>query len=144
MVATLLQLPAWFLSPDDKPTYTVFNNYLNSIQNNQMFETQCQTISTPTLSELVIQIGNIAWVSLINFNYLKWNDQYYVIQDVNYVSANNNVVQIHAQIDLYLSFLVRFFDENNNVLTTPVYFNQKHLLFNHKTYESNSHTILKN
>ena len=127
MIATLLQLPAWFVSPDDKPSYQVFNNYLDLIESNQMFKAECQTISTPTLSELVIQIGNIVWVSLINFNYVKWNNQYYIIQDINYVSANNNVVQIHGQIDLYLSFLVRFFDENNNVLTTPVYFNQKHL-----------------
>lgn len=126
MVATLWSFPAWFISPDDKPSNTVFNNYLNQAQSG-IFHIECQTIEAPTLSELVIQVGGIAWNTLISYNYLEWQGHYYIIQDVNYVSANNNVVQIHAQIDLYLSFLVQWFDETNNTYTTPVYFNQKHL-----------------
>lgn len=129
MIATLLQLPAWFVSPDDKPSYQLFQVALAGAGNSQtpglLATIDCQTIQAPTLSELVIQTS-ATWANVINYNYVKWNNNYYMIQDVNYVSANNNVVQIHAQIDLYLSFLVSYFDETNSD-TFPVFFLQKHL-----------------
>ena len=130
MIATLLQLPAWFVSPDDKPSYQLFQSALagvgSTIQNpSQLANIECQTIDAPTLSELVIQTA-AQWSKVINYNYVKWNNNYYMIQDVSYVSANNNVVQIKCQIDIYLSFLVSFFNETNSD-TFPVFFLQKHL-----------------
>ena len=125
MVVTLWQLPAWFISPDDKPSYQLFQAALNSTNSSIMATVECKTIDTPTLSELVVQTSS-SWNDIINYNYLEWNQQYYVIQDVNYVSANSSVVQIHAQIDLYLSFLATFFNESSSEIR-PVFFVQKHL-----------------
>lgn len=130
MIATLLQLPAWFVSPDDKPSYQLFQEALSIVGNtnlapNLMASIECKTIDAPTLSELVIQTS-AAWANVINYNYVKWNNNYYMIQDVSYVSANNNVVQIRCQIDIYLSFLVSYFNETNSEIF-PVFFLQKHL-----------------
>lgn len=125
MVVTLWQLPAWFISPDDKPSYQLFQAALNSTNSSIMAGVECKTIDAPTLSELVVQT-TASWNDVINYNYLEWNEQYYMIQDVNYVSANNSVVQIHAQIDLYLSFVATLFNENASD-PRPVFFIQKHL-----------------
>ena len=123
MIATLLQLPAWFVSPDDKPSWQLFQAALQATPN--LANVECQTIDAPTLSELVIQTS-ATWANVINYNYVKWNNYYYMVQDVSYVSANNNVVQIHCQIDIYLSFLVAYFDETDSI-PSPVFFLQKHL-----------------
>ena len=130
MIATLLQLPAWFVSPDDKPSYQLFQQALATVGNSTqvpglMASIECKTIDAPTLSELVIQTS-AEWSNVINYNYVKWNNNYYMIQDVSYVSANNNVVQIRCQIDIYLSFLVSYFNETESDIF-PVFFLQKHL-----------------
>lgn len=130
MIATLIQLPAWFVSPDDKPSYQLFQSALSTVGNTNivpglMANIECKTIDAPTLSGLVIQTS-ATWNNVINYNYVKWNNMYYMIQDVSYVSANNNVVQIRCQIDIYLSFLVSYFNETSSD-TFPVFFLQKHL-----------------
>lgn len=122
MVAQLLIMPPWFVSPDDKPSYELFQAAIN---NSSYVSVECKTIEAPTLSELVIQTS-CDWTNLASYNYVKWNGNYYVIEDANYVSANNNVVQLHCQIDIYLSFLVYYFTETNADVF-PVFFLQKHL-----------------
>lgn len=129
MIAQLLIMPPWFVSPDDKPSYELFQAAIN---NSSYVSVECKTIEAPTLSELVIQTS-CDWTNLASYNYVKWNGNYYVIEDANYVSANNNVVQLRCQIDIYLSFLVYYFKETG-ANTFPVFFIQKHL--NRFNYEA--------
>lgn len=130
MIAYLYRLPGWFLSPDDKPTYQVFQAVLSTATSSQV---ECETITTPTLSTISVQstISTSAYNTFDSFqafNYIKYKSNWYQITEVTYVSENNEVIEINGTIDLYLTWIVSMFNESGNVLdSTIVYFNQKHL-----------------
>lgn len=141
MIAYLYRLPGWFLSPDDKPTYQVFQAVLSNVQASQV---ECETITTPTLSTISVQstISTSSFNTFDSFqafNYIKYNSNWYQITEVTYVSDNNQVIEINGTIDLYLTWIVSMFNEEGTVLDpTIVYFNQKHL--NRFIYNTNLST----
>ena len=130
MIAYLYRLPGWFLSPDDKPTYQVFQAVLSNVTASQV---ECETITTPTLSTISVQstISTSSFNTFDSFqafNYIKYKSNWYQITEVTYVSDNNQVIEINGTIDLYLTWVVSMFNEEGTVLdATIVYFNQKHL-----------------
>lgn len=138
MIAYLYRLPGWFLSPDDKPTWQVFQAVLSNAQSSQV---ECETITTPTLSTISVQ--STISTSTFNtfdsfqaFNYIKYKSNWYQITEVTYVSDNSQVIEINGTIDLYLTWIVSMFNEEGTVLDpTIVYFNQKHL--NRFVYNTN-------
>ena len=138
MIAYLYRLPGWFLSPDDKPTYQVFQAVLNTATSSQV---ECETITTPTLSTISVQstISTSTYNTFDSFqafNYIKYKSNWYQITEVTYVSDNNQVIEINGTIDLYLTWIVSMFNEEGTVLdATIVYFNQKHL--NRFVYNTN-------
>lgn len=123
MIATLYKLPSWFTNQDNKPTLQVFNNF---VANAESTITQAKTFSEPTLEDIEIQSeGTIENWS--QYNYIKFKNLWYRIINISYVQDTNNTIQVTGKIDVYLSYVVSFFDEVNNTNTTLVYFHQKHM-----------------
>lgn len=165
MIAYLYRLPGWFLSPDDKPTYQVFQAVITAAEN---LKIECKTIDTPTLSTISVQstISTSSFNTFDSFqafNYIKYNSNWYQITEVTYVSDNQQVVEINGTLDLYLTWVVPMFNEQGTLLDdTIVYFNQKHLnrfiyntnlsttnppkmvLYQHQFYLLNKHPTLAN
>ena len=123
MIATLYKLPSWFTNQDNKPTLQVFNNY---VANAESSITQAKTVNEPTLEDIEIQSESTI-ENWSQYNYIKFKNLWYRIIDISYVQATNDTVQITGKIDIYLSFVVSFFDEVNNTNNTLVYFHQKHM-----------------
>ena len=161
MVVTLYYLPSWFVSPDDKPSYQLFQSVL---QNPSALASELAgaTIKTPNLKTIVVQS---AWttnannpnqmIDTLKYNYVQWEGRWYIIRNINFKSAQSSTIEITAEIDVYLSFMVPYFDEGSTN-TTPVYFKQKHLnrfmyfnntphaMFSQQFYLLNVHPALKN
>ena len=122
MIATLYKLPGWIGNPENKPSLQVFNKFLASAQTT-IIETK--TITTPDLLNIVVQASGTT-LSLYNYNYIKLDNLWYLIKNITTTQLNNPVVAIQANIDVYLSFIIAFMDEQSQV-QTPVFFIQKHL-----------------
>ena len=122
MIAYVYNLPSWISNPDNKPSYNLWQIILN---NHGSSKIECKTISQPTLTSLFIQ-SSYSISNWYKYNYVNFNNLWYIIDEVNYVSDNNQVVEIKCHIDIYLSFIVQYFDENST-LSKPVFFIQKHL-----------------
>lgn len=137
MIAYVYNLPSWISNPDNKPSYNLWQIILN---NNTSSKIECKTIAQPTLTTLSIQ-SSYSINNWYKFNYVNFNNLWYIIDTVNYVSDNNQVVEINCHIDIYLSFIVQYFDENSS-LTKPVFFIQKHL--NRWLYKTNDNTTYIN
>lgn len=161
MVVTLYYLPSWFVSPDDKPSYQLFQSVL---QNGSALASELAgaTIKTPNLKTIVVQS---AWTTNANnqnqptdtlkYNYVQWENRWYIIRNISFKSAQSSTIEITAEIDVYLSFMVSYFDETTTN-DTPVYFKQKHLNrfmydgttpianFSQQFYLLNIHPALKN
>ena len=137
MIAYVYNLPSWISNPDNKPSFNLWQIILN---NNISSKIECKTISQPTLTSLFIQ-SSYSINNWYKYNYVNFNDLWYIIDTVNYVSDNNQVVEINCHIDIYLSFIVKYFDENNSI-TKPVFFIQKHL--NRWLYNTNESTTYIN
>lgn len=161
MVVTLYYLPSWFVSPDDKPSYQLFQSVLSN-PSALASELAGATINTPNLKTIVVQS---AWTSnasnpdqmidTLKYNYVQWEGRWYIIRNIKFKSAQSSTIEITAEIDVYLSFMVSYFDEGSTN-TTPVYFKQKHLNrfmydgntpianFSQQFYLLNVHPALKN
>lgn len=158
MVVTLYYLPSWFVSPDDKPSYQLFQSVL---QNPSALASELAgaTIKTPNLKTIVVQS---AWTSnsdqptnTLKYNYVQWENRWYIIRNISFKSAQSSTIEITAEIDVYLSFMVTYFDEGSTN-TTPVYFKQKHLnrfmyydgkpyaMYSQQFYLLNMHPALRN
>lgn len=146
MVAYLYRLPGWLLSPDDKPSYQVFQAILKAYSPSPL---ECETITTPTLSTISVQssISSSQFNTFDSFqacNYIKYGSNWYQITECTYVSDNNQVVEINGTIDLYLTWIVQTCNESTTILdSTIVYFNQKHLnRYIYNTNEQNAKMVL--
>lgn len=122
MIAYVYNLPSWISNPDNKPSYNLWQIIL---KNHSSSKIECKTISQPTLTTLSIQ-SSYSVSDWYKFNYVNFNNWWYIIDSVNYVSDNNQVVEVNCHIDIYLSFIVQYFDENST-LSNLVFFIQKHL-----------------
>lgn len=133
MIATIYSLPSWIANPDNKPSYQLFQTFINN-----PVTLEAKTIEQPTLTTLTIQ-SSYTVENWYKYNYVKFKDLWYVIKDVSYLSENNNVVSINAELDIYLSFVVSYFD-TTKTFNNLVFFKQKHL--NRYFYNSDGSTCL--
>lgn len=136
MIATIYKLPSWWTNQDNKPTLQVFNNYVNKANSITL---NAETINEPTLEDIEVQ-SEITIENWTQYNYIKFNNLWYRIINITYIQNTNNTVQITGKIDVYLSFVISFFDEANNNNETLVYFHQKHL--NRWMYNSSNNNSL--
>lgn len=134
MIATVYDLPSWIANNDNKPSLQVFNQLLNQ---SSSFSLKAETIEQPTLTTLIIQ-SSYTVEDWYKYNYVNFNNLWYVIKEVKYVEATNNTVEIEAEIDIYLSFIVNYFDETKQY-DNLVFFKQKHL--NRYTYGGDNPVI---
>ena len=134
MIATVYQLPSWISNIDNKPTLQAFHTILTNAKTETL---SAQTTITPDLLNVVVQssyeIGE--WYK---YNYILIDGLWYVIDNVTYNSDNNEVVDIHGNLDIYLSFVLPYFDETANV-EVPVFFSQKHM---NRYYYMNNSTVI--
>ena len=123
MIATLYKLPTWIME-ENKPSYNLF---IQLEQQAQQESINCETVECPTLTTLQVR-SSLTLNSWNIYNYININNLWYKIVDVSYISANNNVVNIDGEIDIYLSYLLKYFDVNNiSFYSQIVFFKQKHL-----------------
>lgn len=120
MIAYIYSLPSWIANPDNKPSYQLFQTFINN-----PVTLEAKTIEQPTLTTLTIQ-SSYTIENWYKYNYVKFKDLWYVIKDVSYLSENNNVVSINAELDIYLSFVISYFD-TTKTFNNLVFFKQKHL-----------------
>lgn len=139
MIAKLFKLPGWFLSPDDKPTFNTYAAVTNSLTG-----TTAKTISVPSLDTIVVQSTFTAdesqaeKFSMFNaYNYIQYGNNWYQITEVDYVSENNNVIQVTGKLDVYLTWIIPYMEEIPLpvIANIKVYFKQKHL--NRYIYNTN-------
>lgn len=136
MIATLYKLPTWIME-DNKPSYNLF---IQLSQQAQQESINCETVEYPTLTTLNVR-SSLTLDNWNIYNYININNLWYKIVDVSYISANNNVVNIDAEIDIYLSYLLKYFDVNNiSFYSQMVFFKQKHL--NRWYYNQNNQQVI--
>ena len=136
MIATLYKLPTWIME-ENKPSYNLF---IQLEQQAQQETINCETIEYPTLTTLNVR-SSLTLYNWNIYNYININNLWYKIVDVSFISANNNVVNIDGEIDIYLSYLLNFFDVNNLFAYGQiVFFKQKHL--NRWYYNSSGNTVI--
>lgn len=136
MIATLYKLPTWIME-ENKPSYNLF---IQLSQQAQQESINCETIEYPTLTTLQVR-SSLTLNNWNIYNYININNLWYKIIDVSYISANNNVVNIDGEIDIYLSYLLNYFDVNNLFAYGQiVYFKQKHL--NRWYYNSSGNQVI--
>ena len=134
MIATVYNLASWIANNDNKPSLQVFNQLLNQ---SSSFSLKAETMEQPTLTTLIIQ-SSYKVEEWYKYNYVNFNNLWYTIKEVKYVEATNNTVEIEAEIDIYLSFIVNYFDETKQY-DNLVFFKQKHL--NRYTYGGDNPVI---
>ena len=139
MITKLFRLPGWFLSPDEKPSFETFVAATNNLTG-----ITAKTISTPTLDTIVVQSTFTADESTSGkfsmfeaYNYIQYGNNWYQITEVDYVSENNNVIQVTGKLDVYLTWIMPYVQESSvtGIKDIKVYFNQKHL--NRYIYNTN-------
>lgn len=123
MIAKIYSLPSWISNIDNKPTLQAFNLMLNN--SNTITIDKSQVREAPTLTNLVIQ-SSCTIQEWYKYNYVKFQNLWYVIKDFQYSSDNYNVVFINCELDIYLSFVLPYFDETTTT-ETLVFFKQKHM-----------------
>ena len=136
MIATLYKLPTWIME-ENKPSYNLF---IELEQQALQEIISCETIEYPTLTTLNVR-SSLTLNNWNIYNYININNLWYKIVDVSYISANNNVVNIDGEIDIYLSYVLKYFDVNNtNFYGQVVFFKQKHL--NRWYYNTNNNKVI--
>lgn len=132
MIANIYSLPSWIAYPDNKPSYQLFQTFINN-----PVVLKAETIEQPTLTTLTIQ-SSYTVENWYKYNYVKFKNLWYVIKNVSYVSENNNVVTVNAELDIYLSFVITYFD-TTKTFNNMVFFKQKHM---NRYYYTNSGTCI--
>lgn len=136
MIATVYKLPTWIME-ENKPSYSLF---IELSQQAYQETINCETVDYPTLTTLNVR-SSLTLNNWNIYNYININNLWYKIVDVSYISANNNVVNIDAEIDIYLSYVLTFFNENNLFEYGQfIFFKQKHL--NRWYYNTNNIKVI--
>ncbi len=135
MIAKIYSLPSWLSNIDNKPTLQAFNLMLSN--SNTLTIDKAELIQQPTLTNLVIQ-SSCTIPEWYKYNYVSFQGLWYVIKDFQYMDDNTQAVVINCELDIYLSFVLKYFDETttNN---TPILFNQKHM---NRYYYMNDGTVI--
>lgn len=137
MIATLYKLPSWILNQDNKPSLELFNIIIEKSANDTL---EAKTYERPTYTKLHIQAA-FSTSDINSYNYVNFDGNWYAISSISYLqdTANNVIYSIEATIDIYLSFIVKYFTEKSQ-LTNQVFFKQKHM--NRWMYDSNNNLVI--
>lgn len=135
MIAKIYSLPSWLSNIDNKPTLQAFNLMLSNA--NTLTIDKAELIQQPTLTNLVIQ-SSCTIPEWYKYNYVSFQGLWYVIKDFQYMDDNTQAVVINCELDIYLSFVLKYFDETTTN-TTPILFNQKHM---NRYYYMNDGTVI--
>ena len=123
MIAVIYSLPSWISNIDNKPSLQAFNLMLSN--SNTITIDKAELIQQPTLTSLTIQ-SCCTIENWYKYNYVRFKEMWYVIKDFQYMSDNKHVVIINAELDIYLSFVLPYFDETTTN-DTLIFFKQKHM-----------------
>lgn len=139
MIVDVYNLPSWILNQDNKPSLELFNLI---ITNSAVKTLEAKTYQRPTYTKLEVQASFTAG-DLNTYNYLLFDGNWYAINGIEYIQDNQGSITYHimATIDIYLSFIVNFFSEDNaSTYNQNVYFLQKHM--NRWLYDANGNTYI--
>ena len=142
MIITVYNIKeSWIFTHENKPSKQLFNTILN---NSETANVNAAFVQHPNNFNINVRMSDNN-VFAYNWNLIKLNDDvYYKITDVQILqekssSSTNTVINVVAEIDLYLSYVVNLFDETTTNKIT-VFFIQKHL--NRYYYKSNGDTSI--
>ena len=115
---------SWIFTQENKPSKQLFETILS---NSTKSSCNAQFIEHPTSFTIKIRLSDVDVFSY-NWNLVSLDDQvFYTVQNVEILQLQKQtIINIDAQIDLYLSYICNLFDETNSS-TIPVFFKQKHL-----------------
>lgn len=129
MIITVYNIKeSWIFTHENKPSLQLFNTILN---NSTTSTVTAQFVEHPNNFNINVRMSDND-VFAYNWNLIKLNDNvYYKVTDVQILqekssSTPNTIINVNAEIDLYLSYVVNLFDENSTN-SIPVFFIQKHL-----------------
>ena len=128
MITILYKLPAWFASPDDKPSKELLNLWLSRDTAFVVSETP----DFPDSETIMVQtsINSDSMINAMEYNFIRYADTWYVITKAELKQASPNVWIFTGTMDIYLTWLVDFFSETNAINKTQtqlVFFKQKHV-----------------
>lgn len=133
MIAQLWRLPSWFASPDDKPDYQVFQAIVGFAKERALF-VNSETVECPDSEHIMVQAGiNDNTISVaMNYNFISYNQVWYVVTKATLVQGTVNVYEFTGTLDIYLTWLITVFNEEDalnktNGATNRVFFKQKHV-----------------
>lgn len=141
----------WIFTNENKPSQQLFNQF---IKNSELTTFTANFINSPNVFNVEIQIG-VKNIFDFKFNLIRLNNNmYYVTKDYSVEqNGTNTIITIKATLDIYLSFLLPYFDEQTKI-TNPIFFKQKHmnrwmygdnntLNYSQQFYLKNKHDALK-
>ena len=141
MIITVYNIKeSWIFTHENKPSKQLFNTILN---NSTTSTVTAQFIEHPNNFNIKIRMSDIDVFSY-KWNLIKLNDDvFYKVTDIQILqekssSTTNTIINVSAEIDLYLSYVCNLFDENTTN-TTSVFFIQKHL---NRYYYANNTTYV--
>ena len=142
MIAKVYKFPSWILNQDNKPSLELFN-LIKENSADATLDANTVDLDNITYTKLKIQTS-FTFGDLNTYNYVLFNNCWYAINDISVKQVNSNETLtyiITATIDIYLSFIIPYFSEDNaNNYTQTVFFKQKHL--NRWLYDNNGNTYI--
>lgn len=113
---------SWIFTNENKPSQQLFNTIISNSET-EPFTADFSDGVFDTFN-IKIQIG-VKDIFSFNYNLVRLNNgYYYVVKDFKMIELN--ILELSCTLDIYLTFLLPYFDENSNS-QTMVFFKQKHL-----------------
>ena len=130
-------LPSWIFTNENKPSKQLFNMILSQSETSTC---QAQFVQHPNSFNIKIRLSDEDWTQY-NWNLICLDEKvYYKVTNVEILQQQKHIIlNVDAEIDLYLSYIINLFDETSNNVT-PVFFKQKHL--NRWYYTQNNTTCI--
>lgn len=115
---------SWIFTNENKPSLQLFNSF---ISNAEIATFTPDFINSPSAFNVEIQIG-VKNIFDFKFNLIRLNsNMYYVTKDFTIEqNGTNTIITIKATLDVYLSFIMPYFDEQTTI-QNPIFFKQKHM-----------------
>lgn len=129
-------LPSWIFTNENKPSKQLFNMILSQSETSKC---QAQFVQHPNSFNIKIRLSDENWTKY-NWNLICLDEKiYYKVTNVEILQQQKHIIlNVDAEIDLYLSYIINLFDETSTSIT-PVFFKQKHL--NRYTYGGENSVI---